>query len=205
MKILIADDHDLLRDSLGAMLTRELSADVIYTSDLSGALVEVRQQRFDLVLLDYSMPGMNGYEGLSRAIEAGGGSPVALMSGTAPADAAFACLERGGAGFVPKTMSGRSFLNAVRFMMAGEQYVPPQGLIGAGGEAPPVSPLHHALTERERQVLEGLCDSLSNKEIARRLSISEPTVKVHAQAVFRKIGARNRTHAALIARQQGFA
>ena len=52
MKILIADDHDLLRDSLGAMLTRELSADVIYTSDLSGALVEVRQQRFDLVLLD---------------------------------------------------------------------------------------------------------------------------------------------------------
>ena len=55
-----------------------------------------------------------------------------------------------------------------------------------------------------RQVLRGLCDSLSNKEIARRLEISEPTVKVHAQSVFRKIGARNRTHAALIARQQGF-
>lgn len=90
-------------------------------------------------------------------------------------------------------------------MVAGEQYVPPQGLMGAGGDTPSVSPFHHALTERERQVLEGLCDSLSNKEIARRLSISEPTVKVHAQAVFRKIGARNRTHAALIARQQGFA
>lgn len=100
-------------------------------------------------------------------------------------------------------LSARSFLNAVRFMVAGEQYLPPQGLRG-GGHAAPASALSSALTDRESQVLRGLCDSLSNKEIARRLEISEPTVKVHAQSVFRKIGARNRTHAALIARQQGF-
>lgn len=61
-----------------------------------------------------------------------------------------------------------------------------------------------ALTERERHILKGLCNSLSNKEIARRLDISEPTVKVHAQSVYRKLGARNRTHAAIIAREQGF-
>lgn len=65
-------------------------------------------------------------------------------------------------------------------------------------------PFRDVLTERERQVLQGLCESLSNKEIARHLDISEPTVKVHAQAVFRKIGARNRTHAAIIARENGF-
>ncbi len=203
MKILIADDHDLLRDTLGAMLSQEVGADVVYTSDLNGALMEVKRHRFDLVLLDYSMPGMNGYDGLSKAVEAAEGTPVALMSGTAPTDAALICLERGAAGFVPKTMPARSFLNAVRFMVAGEQYLPPQGLMG-GGHAAPASALSSALTDRERQVLRGLCDSLSNKEIARRLEISEPTVKVHAQSVFRKIGARNRTHAALIARQQGF-
>jgi DNA-binding NarL/FixJ family response regulator len=61
-----------------------------------------------------------------------------------------------------------------------------------------------ALTERERHILKGLCNSLSNKEIARRLDISEPTVKVQAQSVYRKLGARNRTHAAIIAREQGF-
>lgn len=60
------------------------------------------------------------------------------------------------------------------------------------------------LSQPERQVLQGLCESLSNKEIARRFEIREPTVKVHAQAVFRKIGARNRTHAAIIARENGF-
>ena len=65
-------------------------------------------------------------------------------------------------------------------------------------------PFRDVLTERERQVLQGLCESLSNKEIARHLDISEPTVKVHVQAVFRKIGARNRTHAAIIARENGF-
>lgn len=75
----------------------------------------------------------------------------------------------------------------------------------SGGAEPVVAnPLAALLTEREREVLQGLCDSLSNKEIARRLDIREPTVKVHAQAVFRKIGARNRTHAAILARERGF-
>ena len=88
MKILIADDHDLLRDSLGAILVGDAGADVTYASDLPGALDQIgRGARFDLVLLDFSMPGMDGYAGLARAIAAAGSTPVALMSGTAPADA----------------------------------------------------------------------------------------------------------------------
>ncbi len=204
MKILIADDHDLLRDSLGAMLLGEPGVEVTYASDLPGALDQIGSGlRFDLVLLDYSMPGMDGYAGLARAIAAAGTTPVALMSGTAPADAALTCLDLGGSGFIPKTMPARSFLNAVRFMAAGEKYMPAQGVRSAV-ESNAAVPFRDVLTERERQVLQGLCDSLSNKEIARRLNISEPTVKVHAQAVFRKIGARNRTHAAIIARENGF-
>lgn len=163
----------------------------------------INRQRFDLILLDYSMPGMDGYAGLSRAVQQADGIPVALMSGTAPPDAALAVLERGGAGFISKTMAARSFLNAVRFMAAGEKYLAPQGLHtainGEIGDGPIAN-----LTERERHILKGLCESLSNKEIARRLNISEPTVKVHAQSVYRKLGARNRTHAAMLAREQGF-
>ena len=203
MNILIADDHDLLRDSLGAVLASDLRADLSYAGGLADALEMMRHARFDLVLLDYSMPGMDGYAGLARAVEAASGMPVALMSGTAPVDAAFAVLEIGGAGFIPKTMAARSFVHAVRFMAAGEKYLPPQG-VQAAREGEAATGLAALLTEREREVLKGLCDSLSNKEIARRLDISEPTVKVHAQSVFRKTGARNRTHAAMIAREQGF-
>lgn len=203
MNILIADDHDLLRESLGAILTGQAGAIVAYASDLPEALDQLEDRSFDLVLLDYSMPGMDGYAGLERAIGRAGKTPVALMSGTAPADAAFVCIDAGGAGFIPKTMPARSFLNAVRFMAAGEKYLPPHGARSAMASSA-AAPFQDVLTERERQVLQELCHGLSNKEIARKLSISEPTVKVHAQAVFRKIGARNRTHAAMLARGQGF-
>ncbi len=203
MHILIADDHDLLRDSLGAILSAEMAAELSFAGSLPEALDMIGRQRFDLVLLDYSMPGMDGYAGLSRAVQLAGGVPVALMSGTAPTDAAFAVLDRGGAGFIPNTMAARSFVNAARFMAAGEKYLPPQGLKAAIDGDIGRGPLA-ALTERERHILKGLCNSLSNKEIARRLDISEPTVKVHAQSVYRKLGARNRTHAAIIAREQGF-
>jgi two-component system nitrate/nitrite response regulator NarL len=202
MHILIADDHDLLRDSLGKLLIAEAGAEIWYAGDLAGALDLMTNRRFDLVLLDYSMPGMDGFAGLAQAVHLAEGRPVALMSGTAPSEAGIACLDLGGAGFIPKTMPARSFINAVRFMAAGEKYLPPETRRPV--EGPSTSPIRTLLTDREQHVLQGLCDGLSNKEIARQLDIREPTVKVHAQAVFRKIGARNRTHAAMIARAQGF-
>ncbi len=81
--------------------------------------------------------------------------------------------------------------------------MPPQGVLSVVEKNAAV-PFRDVLTERECRVLKGLCESLSNKEIARRIDISEPTVKVHAKAVFRKSGARNRTHAAIIACGNGF-
>ena len=79
MKILIADDHDLLRDSLGAILATDLSAELNYAANLADAMVHISRQKFDLVVLDYSMPGMDGYAGLARAVHKAGQTPVALM------------------------------------------------------------------------------------------------------------------------------
>ena len=202
MRILIADDHDLLRDTLELWFSKE-GMEVTCTRDLQHALeVIADSEPFDFIMLDYTMRGMNGLEGLKRVLGAGQGARVAIMSGTAPREVAFEALEIGAAGFVPKTLPARSLVNAVRFMAMGEQYVP-HDFMTAEQETLPEHPLVQQLTRRERQVLEKLCDGLSNKEIARALSIEEPTVKLHMKTLYRKIGVQNRTQAALLAKEAG--
>ncbi|MEI6419131.1 MAG: response regulator transcription factor [Sphingomonadales bacterium] len=201
MKLLIADDHDLLRDVLGAYLAAENGMEAVLVADQPAALKAMAQDRFDLVLLDYAMPGMNGLTGLEQALAAAQGAPVALMSGNVAADLADRALAMGAAGFVPKTLPAKSMLNAIRFMASGEIYLP-LSLARTPEPAPP-GPAD-ALTPRERQVLKGLCAGHANKEIARDLGLSEPTIKLHVKLLCRKLDARNRTHAAMIAKEGGF-
>jgi DNA-binding NarL/FixJ family response regulator len=202
MRILIADDHDLLRDTLDLWFQQE-SIGVTPAEDLDSALQVVeKNEPFDLILLDYGMPGMNGLDGLTRALDAGKGARVAVMSGVAPREVAEQALEMGAAGFLPKTLPAKSLVNAVRFMAMGEQYAPID-FMTAAHETEVVNPLAEKLTPRELQMLEKLCEGLSNKEIARALDIQEPTVKLHMKTLYRKIGAHNRTQAALIARDAG--
>lgn len=202
MDILIADDHDLVRDTLAAFLAAEGGITVEAVEDLDAACARIEAQGgFDLVLLDYTMPGMHGLDGLRRAIDLNGGKPVAIMSGTAPRATAQDALDAGAIGFLPKTLPAKSLVNAIRFMAAGETYVPIKFMTTE--DTTEVNPLAEKLSAREMQVLGGLCRGLANKEIARELDLQEVTIKLHVKTLCTKLEAKNRTHAAMIAKEAG--
>lgn len=202
MRVLIADDHVLLRDTLVMFLQAQGDIETSTAADLAGACKLIGdEERFDLVLLDLNMPGMNGLEGLKYALTLKDGQRVALLSGEATREIAEQALDAGAAGFVPKTLPAKSMINAVKFMAMGEQYAPIDFMTAV--DDTPTHPLAEKLSSRELQVLKGLTEGKANKEIARDLDISEPTVKLHMKTLYRKVGAANRTQAALIAREAG--
>lgn len=202
MRILLADDHDMVRETISAYLKSEGGAEVSLATDLPGAMELISAEGpFDLVLLDYQMPGMMGLDGLAEALVANGGKGVAILSGSAPANTARAALDAGAIGFIPKTMGAQSLLNAVRFMSAGEIYAPVE--LMRAEETANSHPLAERLSPRELEVLNGLCRGLSNKEIARELDLQEVTIKLHVRTLCRKLDAKNRTQAALTAKESG--
>ncbi len=192
-RILVADDHDLVRETLAAYLQTEGFAEVRLASNVAEAMALVARAPFDLILVDYDMPGMEGLTGLARLIAANRPSSVALMSGAISSDAAAAALEMGAAGFVPKTLGSRNMVAAVKAMIGGEVFAP-ISMIPKGNEG--------LLSSREVDVLRGICAGKSNKEIARDYGLQEVTVKLHVKTMSRKLNAKNRTHAAMIARDR---
>lgn len=204
MKLLIADDHDLVRESIAAVLEQDENTTVSVAADLDSAMAAIKKNGgFDLVLLDYNMPGMHGLSGFETALAGADGGAVALMSGDVSKQIVEQALAAGAAGFVPKTLSASSLINAVKFMVAGEIFAPVDFMTAP--DERPENPLATLLSEREQQVLHGLCDGKSNKEIARDYDLQEVTIKLHVRTLCRKIDARNRTHAAMIARDKQFA
>ena len=206
-RILVADDHPLYREAVSAQVRRlypHAAVDETASLDEALALVEGTNAAFDLFLIDIQMPGMS--EAAVRRIVADFPStPIAVMSGIANTDVIRAHIRAGARGFVPKTATGEHFARAIQLLLAGGTSVPvdilqaPEGRDARNGAAPWLA----QLTPRELEVLKATARGLSNKEIGREMNLAEVTVKLHLRSIFRKIGARSRADAAVIATKAG--
>lgn len=197
-KLLLADDHDLVRATIAEYLGRSGGHEVLQASSYDAA-AEIARETPDLtlVLLDYAMPGMNGLGGL-RDMVGQVACPVAILSGAATPDIARQSFKAGAAGFLPKTLSPQELIEAVTQILGGEIFLPVEFMSQDQTDMSDAN-----LTPRERDVLQGVAEGKSNKEIARDLGIQEVTVKLHVKTLSRKLGARNRTHAAMLGRDLG--
>ena len=199
MRILLADGHGLVLDALSDALHRASpGAEVVKVESLDDALEKVaRSAKFDVVLLDYLMPGMNGMGGLERAIKECGGAPVALISGAGSPELAEKARSVGASGFLSKTLGAGALASEILSLAAGERrfvsLAQASGMSGAD------------LSRRERQVLSYLYLGMQNKEIARELDLQEVTVKLHVRSLCRKLDVANRTQAAMRGRELGVA
>ena len=211
MRILLADDHPMFLDALGSQIERlRPDATIVKTTNLDG--IQDRAGHgdvFDLVLVDYDMPGVSGTEGVAKVIEAFPLAIVAVISGRATSANVHAAIQAGARGFLPKTLAPDQFAAAFSTLLTGTTYVPVEvvrDLLVAAHNADdnletvapdlPNDGILASLSAREHEVLRGLAEGLSNKEIGRNLSLAEITVKLHVRQILKKMGARNRADAA---------
>lgn len=208
LKVLIADDHPLLRDALSRTLRLiEAEAEVVEAVDYASTLLALQAGVPDLALLDLHMPGMDGVDGLRRLRQLFAGVPLLVVSGDDDPAVMRAVLAAGAAGFLPKSESPALMQQAVRLVRGGGTYTPSQALAGLDGGGRPVAnsarPGASGLTPRQMDVLKSLMRGQPNKLIARELGLTEGTVKIHIAAILRTLQARNRTEAVVMARRLG--
>ena len=205
MHILLIDDHTLFREALRHVL-KQLDAGVLVheAANISEAAHWIANLRnLDLVLLDIELPGVDGLTALPNLRGLAPTVPIVVLSGSETSQHVRAALDKGAAGYIPKSCSGHEMLSALQTVLQGDIYMPPRLLgnldtteLGNGCPAP--------LTVRQIEVLELMAQGLPNKSIARRLNLAEGTVKLHVAAILRALNARNRTQAVTEAARLGF-
>lgn len=217
MKILLADDHDLVREGLMLALQRlNDSVSVLEANDTTEALRLAEQHEdIDIVILDISMPGMNRLEGLDQMQKIRPDTPVVLLTAHEDASLMQDALSHGAQAYILKSLPTEELLDALRLVFSGGIYIPSMLLNGDKSnnidikdtnDNPPSVDSHSKkveLTNRQTQILSYLMQGNTNKEIARSLSISEATVRTHVSLLFQRLNVRNRTEAGHVAMQLG--
>lgn len=200
MRIILADDHVMIREGLRPFVERiAANASVLEAGSFPEVIALLKDQPADLVILDLKMPGMNGFQGLVTLREQYPKTRCVMLSAMADRDHVLESIRLGADGFIPKHLSGAAMVSALQLVLSGERFIPSMLVDGgndpsSGGERGG-SELINRLTPRERDILRLLREGLPNKVIANRLDVSEVTVKSHLGNVFRKLGVQNRLQA----------
>lgn len=203
MKLLLVDDHPLVRAGVVAALQSLGAPELILEAGDGIAAMDCLAQHpdVDAVLLDLHMAGMAGMALLEQLKRHHPLLPSLVLSASEDAADVRRVLKAGARGYCPKSASPATLLAALTLVLGGEIYVPP--LMAVTPEAGPDQPNLRGLTPRQREVLQGLCNSKSNKEIARELGMEEKTVKGHVSAIFKALGVVHRLQAVQAARAAG--
>lgn len=212
MHILLVDDHELFRCGLKVLLTT-LDKQVTYTeASCFDEIQEIKDKdNFNLVLLDYHLPGIQGFECLHQVKTIFEAVPIVLLSGEDNTQVIRESIDHGAAGFIPKSSSQDVLIAALKLILAGGTYLPISVLDGinlppkaktemtSSSRSSETMRILEKLTERQLEVLFLAIKGKPNKIIGRELNISESTVKTHLSVAFRTLGVQNRTEAVFMA------
>jgi two-component system nitrate/nitrite response regulator NarL len=209
MRLLVVDDHQIMRDGLAALL-KHVSPDttVLQARDANEALTLIdRHGDLDAIILDLLMPGMDGFQAISVFGRKRPDLPVIVLSSSEDPQDARQAMACGALGYVPKSASQHELLSAIRQVLNGELYVPAFAVdndaaatgraTGTDGKA------ERSLTPRQIEILALMSQGTPNKIIAAKLHLSEKTIKAHITAIFKALNVNNRTQASVVARQAG--
>lgn len=198
IKILIADDHVLIRDAVELALTQSNEFVVFTTCNLGETEAFLTENTdIDVVMLDLIMPGMVGISSIQSVVNLNNNGAVVLFSGNVDARLLHQAIEIGCAGLIPKSLPLKSLSSALKFINSGQIFVPMEAKVNQG------SVKSTNLTERDIIILKSVADGRTNKEIAWELTLSEVTIKARMRLICSKLDATNRASAVINARSMG--
>jgi DNA-binding NarL/FixJ family response regulator len=220
MKILVVDDHALIRTALRGVLGElDGGLTMLEASDCRSAFdLIAAEPDLDLVLLDLNLPGKHGLAALEELRSRYPALPVVVLSSANDGASVMQALDLGAMGYIPKLSSNEVLVSALRLVLSGGIYIPPEILARSGQLPPPSSaagapsvqrgprprvPADLGLSEREARVLRLLLEGKSNKLICRELDVAESTVKNHVTQILRALNVTSRTQAVIVAAQMG--
>ena len=211
MKILLIDDHALIRDALRGVLSElKREATVFEAANWRQAVPQLEQHpEIELVLLDLMLPDRDGFDVLAELRENHPAMCVIVLSGNQDRASVIKALDLGALGFIPKSAQREVMLSAFNLVFSGGIYIPPEILDRSGsqstaGPAQAALSADLGLTERQMAVLVLMMQGKSNKAICRLLNVAEQTVKTHVTAILKALNVTNRTEAVIAAEARGF-
>jgi two-component system response regulator DevR len=208
IRLLIVDDHEMVREGLMAMLQPEPDFDVVGQTGRGGGVVElVEATRADVVLLDARLPDVSGVEVCRRLTHSHPEVSVVILTTYTDPDLVQECIQAGARGYVVKDVERFSLKESIRAVYRGQAVLAPQvaGQVIAGARTrQQAGSQRAALSASQVAILRLISRGHSNREIAAEVHLSENTVKTHVQEIFRKLGVRNRVEAAILAGKSGW-